>query len=76
MTDDPSIKAVTVSGVTYEMGDVGLLREALEALKPTEQLIASMLVIGATKTRGIEVGPALETVSAVITKLEERLLRE
>jgi len=56
--------------------DEELLREAMKALKPTEQLIASMLLIGATKTRGIEVGPALETVRATITKLEERLLRE
>ena len=56
--------------------DVALMREALEALKPTEQLIASMLYIGTTKTRDIETAPALETVRATITKLEQRLLNE
>ena len=56
--------------------DDELMREALEALKPTQELIASMIYIGTVKTCGIETAPALETVRAAITKLEERLLRE
>ncbi len=70
--DDEALAAIDLA----VEGDEQLLREALEALKPAEQLIASLIFGGTVRTRSIETHPSLEAVHAAITKLEERLLRE